>query len=83
MSEFGPLWQAMLALPRQHVADVRNIPKAPGIYLWLRDGRPVYSGKAAGVGGLRKRLSKHLATDTDLSRSSLRRNIAEMLLVSR
>jgi hypothetical protein len=41
---------------------------------------PVYAGRASGSGGLRERLGKHLGVGTDLSRSSLRRNVAEHLL---
>lgn len=36
--------------------------------------------RASGRGGLRDRLDKHLGLGTDLSRSSLRRNVAEHLL---
>lgn len=70
----------MLTQPRERVAEVGDIPGAPGVYARLREGEPVYPGKAAGRGGLRERLGKHLETGVDLSRSSLRRNVAEMLL---
>lgn len=80
----GPLWAAMLAQPRLAVSRVRTdrspIPALPGIYAWLHENTPVYSGRAGGRGGLRQRLRSHLGTDTDLSRSSLRRNVAEAQL---
>lgn len=72
----------MLSLPRITAADVkvRSIPKASGVYAWFKAGEPVYAGKASGVGGLRDRVGKHLEDGLDLSRSSLRRNVAEYLL---
>jgi hypothetical protein len=72
----------MLALPRVLACeiDVRSIPYSPGVYAWFRSSEPVYAGKASGIGGLRDRLGKHLGVGLDLSRSSLRRNVAEHLL---
>ncbi|TFD86119.1 GIY-YIG nuclease family protein [Cryobacterium serini] len=46
------------------------------MYIWFRDGEPVYVGEAKGVKGLRGRLRAHLAVSTDLSRSTLRASVA-------
>lgn len=54
------------------VAPAR-IPRDPGVYAWFRDGNCVYLGKAS---SLRSRLSTHLATSLDLSRSTLRSWVA-------
>lgn len=72
----------MLELPRVPVpaVETKAIPATPGVYAWFRDGKPIYAGKASGSGGLRNRLAKHLGIGLDLSRSSLRRNVAEHLL---
>ena len=78
----GPAWARMLELPRVPVRDIeaKSIPVGPGVYAWFKSGEPVYAGKASGGGGLRDRLGKHLGVGLDLSRSSLRRNVAEHLL---
>lgn len=78
----GPAWARMLELPRVPVRDVdaKSIPVSPGVYAWFRSGEPIYAGNASGGGGLRDRLGKHLGVGLDLSRSSLRRNVAEYLL---
>ena len=78
----GPAWARMLELPRVAVSEieVRSIASGPGVYAWFRSSDPIYAGKASGAGGLRGRLSKHLGVGLDLSRSSLRRNIAEHVL---
>jgi hypothetical protein len=78
----GPAWKQILELPRMHASDVaiRSIPVGPGVYAWFRSSEPIYAGKASGRGGLRERLGKHLGVGMDLSRSSLRRNVAEHLL---
>lgn len=72
----------MLQRPRALVREleVKSIPDGPGVYAWFRSGEAMYAGKASGSGGLRDRLSKHLGVGRDLSRSSLRRNVAEHLL---
>jgi hypothetical protein len=69
-------------LPRLLASAVekRAIPESPGVYAWYRLADPIYGGKASGIGGLRDRLGKHLGNGLDLSRSSLRRNVAEHLL---
>jgi hypothetical protein len=72
----------MLAQPRLLASDVelRAVPADPGVYAWFRNESPIYAGKASGKEGLRSRLGNHLATGLDLSRSSLRRNVADHLL---
>lgn len=72
----------MLESPRLAVPEieVRSVPSGPGVYAWFRSSDPIYVGKASGVGGLLGRLGKHLGVGLDLSRSSLRRNVAEHVL---
>ncbi len=69
-------WDTMVALDRRSVADLtlRDVPDAPGVYTWWRDGTCVYVGEAKT--SLRSRLRAHLATGPDLSRSTLRRTVA-------
>ena len=78
----GPAWAKMLELERVLVAEieVRSVPAKPGVYACFRCSEPIYAGKASGSGGLRERLGKHLGVGLDLSRSSLRRNVAEHFL---
>lgn len=47
------------------------------MYGWFRDGQCMYVGKAS---SLRQRLSTHLRTSLDLSRSTLRATVAERQL---
>lgn len=80
-SQDGP-WAAIFAEPRWRPDDLsrKAVPDRPGVYVWFRDGRPIYAGRAIGQGGLRERVwDKHLATRPDLSRSSFRRNVCELL----
>lgn len=81
-SEAGPAWKQMLQRPRAigRKIETKSIPESAGVYAWFRSSEPVYAGRAIGSGGLRERLRKHLATGRDLSRSSLRRNVAEHVL---
>lgn len=81
-SEWGHAWEQMLPRPRAIARGilVQSIPESPGVYAWFKSSEPVYAGRAIGSGGLRERLRKHLATGPDLSRSSLRRNVAEHVL---
>jgi hypothetical protein len=61
----------------------REVPTSPGVYAWYRDGEAVYAGRAVGADGLRERVwSTHLKRGTDLSRSSFRRNVCELLGVA-
>lgn len=78
----GPAWTRILGLPRVLVPEieVRAVPDRPGVYAWFRFSEPIYAGKASGGGGLRERVGKHLGVGLDLSRSSLRRNVAEHVL---
>jgi hypothetical protein len=72
----------MVELPRRLMPDIEisSIPEKPGVYAWFSFAGPIYAGKASGSGGLRDRLGKHRGVGLDLSRSSLRRNVAEHLL---
>jgi hypothetical protein len=79
----GPRWTAMLAAHRHAAATLQraDVPRAFGVYAWFRDGEPVYAGRAVTKGGLRTRIcSRHLAEGSDLSWSSVRRNVCEHLL---
>lgn len=60
--------------------ELRAVPDGPGVYAWFKSSEPIYAGKASGGGGLRKRIGMHLGVGPDLSRSSLRRNVAEHVL---
>lgn len=76
----GHHWRTLLEAQRYAPAALRNdadlIPRQPGVYCWFRDGKPVYAGRAASRGGLRKRLGQHLDTGTDLSHSTFRAWVA-------
>lgn len=69
-------WERARAAERRPVASLSrgDIPDSPGVYVWFRDGEPVYVGEAKG--SLRQRLSAHLSKSADLSRSTLRRSVA-------
>lgn len=73
-------WARLLREQRHPAGGLRraDVPAAPGVYVWFRDGQPVYAGRA--LGRLKGRISTHLGRDLDLSRSSLRRNVADVLL---
>lgn len=74
----GPQWAKAHAVTRHAVSQLRSedIPRTPGVYIWFRDGEPVYVGEARGEKGLRGRLAAHRASDVDLSRSTLRASVA-------
>ena len=75
-------WERMNAEPRRAVpkVDETDVPTEPGVYAFYHQGTPVYVGRAMTGRGLRDRVWKnHLALDTDLSRSSFRRNVCEEL----
>jgi hypothetical protein len=78
MSTNGPHWsQAMNVVRHQPRSIPRGgIPTSPGVYIWFRDGDPVYVGEAKSAHGLRGRLRAHLSTGPDLSRSTLRASVA-------
>ena len=70
-----PEWLRVLAEPRLRANSLQrgDIPAQPGVYAWFRDDGCVYLGKAS---ELRSRLSTHLRTSLDLSRSTLRSWVA-------
>jgi hypothetical protein len=72
-------WDALLAIASIPVSELgrAELPTLPGVYLWMRDGGPVYVGMAT---SLRARAwGKHLGAGVSLSGSSLRRNVCELL----
>ena len=68
-------WDQLEGAPRRRAGDLQlaDVPHDPGVYAWFRDGQCVYVGKAS---NLRRRLSAHLRTSPDLSRSTLRASVA-------
>ncbi|RKS80660.1 hypothetical protein CLV35_0249 [Motilibacter peucedani] len=78
----GPCWSLLLERPRTRSAELtgRAVPTAAGVYAWFHLGEPVYVGMTGAKGGLRGRLGRHRGAGRDLSRSSLRRNVAAHLL---
>uniref|UniRef100_UPI003F490F93 GIY-YIG nuclease family protein n=1 Tax=Paenarthrobacter ureafaciens TaxID=37931 RepID=UPI003F490F93 len=74
----GVQWKRALNLaePLPLPVTQSGIPVAPGVYIWFRDGYPIYVGRAIGKKGLRQRLRAHLAQGPDLSRSTLRASVA-------
>jgi hypothetical protein len=78
----GPLWARMNAQPRRSAAALlqSDVPTTPGVYVWYRDGEPLYAGRAVGRAGLQERIwGDHLRTGHDLSRSSFRRIVCDHL----
>lgn len=69
-------WEAIRQRPRVSVETLRvgDIPRGPGVYIWWRADVAIYVGEAKA--SLRHRLSAHLATRPDLTRSTLRRSVA-------
>jgi len=78
MSIDGPLWAQVSGAVKHDPRTLRrpDIPTTTGVYVFFRDGQPVYAGRAKGAKGLRDRLSKHLAKNLDLSRSTFRASVA-------
>ncbi|GAB5080389.1 GIY-YIG nuclease family protein [Arthrobacter sp. AD-310] len=74
----GSIWQNTLLKvgTRKLPIPPREVPAEPGVYVWFREGQPVYVGKASGSYGLRGRLKSHFDQGTDFSRSTFRANIA-------
>ncbi|WIE81297.1 GIY-YIG nuclease family protein [Curtobacterium sp. MCSS17_016] len=76
----GYHWRTVIDADRYTPEELRQdytlIPRDPGVYCWFRNGEPVYAGRAASGGGLRKRLGQHLDTGTDLSHSTFRAWVA-------
>ncbi|MHB1158110.1 MAG: GIY-YIG nuclease family protein [Phycisphaerales bacterium] len=60
------------------VSDLKQstIPDKPGVYFFFLEDTLIYIGEGV---SLRKRIGFHIASTNDLSRSSLRRNVAEHL----
>lgn len=71
-------WQEIRRVARVPASALspRDIPTSPGVCVWFHGDEPVYIGEAGGEFGLRQRLMDHLATGSDLSRSTLRATIA-------
>lgn len=72
----------MRSLPRRNAASLKrpDVPTTAGIYVWFKDDSPVYSGRAVGANGIQDRVWRnHLNRGPDLSRSSFRRNVCELL----
>lgn len=78
----GPLWAELLDAKRYEprTLSARDLPTDKGVYIWVREGLPVYAGRAKGANGLRDRLSAHLAKGPDLSRSTFRSWVAVTIL---
>lgn len=82
--EFPPVtrsgeWGALLAAPTMPVGELdrARLPHRSGVYLWRREGKPVYVGTAT---NLQKRVwGRHLGAGVSLAGSSLRRNVCELL----
>lgn len=51
-------------------------PPTLWVYIWFRDGDPIYVGEAIGAEGLRGRLRAHFAQSPDFSRSTFRATVA-------
>jgi excinuclease UvrABC nuclease subunit len=72
-------WGAFETRPRFAVAHISqaDLPVGSGVYVFYRDGQPVYVGKAA---SLRARLwTNHLRRGALMTNSAFRRNVAAFL----
>lgn len=69
-------WPVILAAPVSELARAQ-MPDNAGVYLWRREGRPVYVGMATSLRG--RAWGKHLGAGISLAGSSLRRNVYELL----
>lgn len=71
-------WADVRQAPRSDasLAHVLSAPLAPGVYLWWREGEPVYLGKAT---SLRRRLSVHRRTKTRPEKSTLRASVGAVV----
>ena len=74
----GEHWAGALSTVTSRPMPISSaeVPLSPGIYIWFQDGEPIYVGEARGAQGLRGRLRAHLATTSDLSRSTFRASVA-------
>jgi GIY-YIG catalytic domain-containing protein len=68
------LLAALQAAPSLRVADHPQIPKAPGIYLFSQEARPVYVGQSR---NLRNRLRQHTCQRSRENAASFAFNIAK------
>jgi hypothetical protein len=72
-------WSAFNTRPRLDVSHISqlDLPVAPGVYAFYRDGQPVYVGKAT---SLRARVwTNHLRRGASMTNSAFRRNVAAFL----
>lgn len=72
-------WRALLGRTARPVSELArsDVPEQPGVYLWRHTRSVQYVGKAT---SLRSRLwGSHLGRGVNLSGSSLRRNVCELL----
>ena len=74
----GKIWEETLLKVEARKLPIpsREFPAEPGVYIWFREGQPVYVGKALGANGLRGRLRSHFDQGTDFSRSTFRASVA-------
>lgn len=74
----GDQWRLALskATPQSLPPPRGSVPTDPGVYIWFRNGTPIYVGEALGKKGLRGRLKAHFSKGVDLSRSTLRASVA-------
>jgi hypothetical protein len=72
-------WAALLDAPAVAARELARaeLPDAPGVYFWKRDGELVYVGMATSLRG--RAWGKHLGGGVSLAGSSLRRNVCELL----
>jgi hypothetical protein len=75
---YGDQWVRALSIAKPRPLPIRRggVPTDPGVYIWFRDGHPIYVGEALGAEGLRGRLRAHFAKNPDVSRSTLRASVA-------
>lgn len=79
----GPAWAELLTQPRHGADDLDGLPASPGVYAWLREGVPVYLGRAKSKRGLRSRIgADRLETETEVGRTGFRRAVAAHLGLS-
>jgi hypothetical protein len=77
----APRWRDMNSRARRRADTLQlsDVPDSPGVYVWYRDGDPVYVGRAKDAVRLRGRVRVHLKQDRDLSHSAFRRNVCELI----
>jgi hypothetical protein len=72
-------WADMHAAPRRpaRLVTKADVPFAPGVYAWYRDGTAIYVGKADSL--VRRLWANHLGNSRSVHGSAFRRNVAESL----